>query len=151
MGKITVISRHPEKAIYMNRVTTYTRKAIEQMQLPVEELTLVFVDNAAIQALHAQYLNEDTPTDIMTFPLHEPNAPIEADIVISIDMAIENARHFQVSPEEELRRLVIYGLLHLSGLKDASQEEQQIMREQENFWLFRLPFGALFLKNSAGK
>ncbi|MBL6872740.1 MAG: rRNA maturation RNase YbeY, partial [Flavobacteriales bacterium] len=80
------------------------------------------------------FLNHDTLTDIITFDYSDENG-IGGDIFISIDRVKENARKFAVPFDTELRRVMIHGVLHLIGYNDKSDEEKELMREKEDFYL----------------
>lgn len=84
-----------------------------------------------MQQLNVEYLQHDTFTDIITFPYTQ--APdIEGDIFVSIERVQENAQTYQVPFEEELRRVLIHGILHLCGYGDKTSAEKQCMTEKEN-------------------
>jgi rRNA maturation RNase YbeY len=84
-----------------------------------------------------EYLNHNTLTDIITFDYSEGNK-LSADIFISVERVKENAVIFAVSFEQELKRVIIHGILHLMGYKDKSEEESKIMRSKEDFYLSKL-------------
>lgn len=97
----------------------------------------IFCSDNFLQDLHFRYLQDDTLTDIMTFPYRD-HPEIESDIFISIDRVRENASSLGIPFEEELRRVMIHGVLHLCGYPDKTAEESRKMREKENeklaFW-----------------
>ncbi len=134
---IVVENQYPSIPINPIAVKKFATQITRALELPVATITIVFVDNRTLQELHLQYLNDDSPTDIMTFPLNEPGEPVEADMIISLEMAQENARYFGVTLEEEVKRLIVHGILHLSGLEDATPEQQQRMRQEEDRLLTR--------------
>ena len=75
----------------------------------------------AIQQLNSQYRNIDSPTDILSFENGSKYTDDEGewlqagDIAISLDTLPKNAEYFGVSENEELKRLLIHGVLHLNG------------------------------------
>ena len=148
---ITVECLHPSMTVNAPAVEAFTRRVIEYLGLSVAELNIIFTDNEYLRTLHHRFLNDDSDTDIMTFPLHEPGEPISADIFISLDMAGDNARFYGVSVEEELRRLIVHGLLHLAGWDDQTEAEQHAMREKENEVLRQVSSGEFFLNGTRGK
>ena len=83
--------------------------------------------------INKDYLVHDYYTDIISFPLKED--PIEGDIYISIDRVKENAQDFNVEFEEELKRVMIHGLLHFFGYDDHEEADIKTMREKEAFYL----------------
>jgi probable rRNA maturation factor len=92
------------------------------------EITFVLVDDARLQALHRDFMGIDSPTDIMTFPVEETDRTMHGgDIVISIDQAIAHAEDTGTSPAEEVRFLLVHGLLHLLGWRDERDEDRRTM------------------------
>ena len=95
------------------------------------EINYVFCDDAYLHKINVEYLNHDTFTDIITFD-NSIGKMIHSDIVISVERVTDNAKDFNVSFEEELKRVIIHGVLHLCGYKDKSKEEDALMRQKEN-------------------
>jgi probable rRNA maturation factor len=99
------------------------------------ELSVLFCNNSFIKSLNAQYRSKDEATDVLSFSLGEKGNSgrfIAGDIVISIDALEENARFFKVSADEELRRLLVHGILHLSGKDHATNgTEEPMLKIQE--------------------
>ena len=69
-----------------------------------------------------QYLNHDTLTDIISFDYTEGKL-ISGDIFVSVERVKENALDFNVSFEEELKRVLAHGVLHYCGYKDKTKED----------------------------
>jgi probable rRNA maturation factor len=91
---------------------------------------LSFSANAeTMRGLNAQYRNIDAPTDVLSFSLGEKEGDMWAagDIVIALPVVSENAKYFGVSEEEELKRLVIHGILHLEGFDHATNDVNEPM------------------------
>lgn len=87
--------------------------------------------------LNKKYLNHDTLTDILTFTLSGVSLPIISEIYISVERVKENAQIHKVDFLHELYRVMIHGILHLCGYNDHTVEEQQEIRNKENFYLIQ--------------
>ncbi len=98
-------------------------------------ISYVFCRDAFLLQLNKKYLYHDTFTDIITFTLSGKLTPIIAEIYISVERVQENALSLHVDYQEELRRVMIHGVLHLCGYSDQTVEEKKLMREKENFYL----------------
>ena len=103
--------------------------------LKLNSLNYIFCSDAFLLKLNQQHLNHDTFTDIITFELSDPEAPIEAEIYISVERVKENAETFLTSFRNELHRVIFHGALHLCGYKDKSKADQQLMRRRETYYL----------------
>ncbi len=109
-----------------------SRRIVLAIELePVASLNLIFVDDPTLQKLHQQYLNDPEKTDVITFDLGDGEA-VEGEIYISIDRARDQAKEYGVTPEEEVLRLIIHGILHLKGYDDLEEEDRVVMKAQED-------------------
>jgi probable rRNA maturation factor len=81
--------------------------------------------------VNREYLEHDYYTDIITFDNSEEENRLEGDIFVSIDRVRDNARQLNLAEEQELRRVLAHGLLHLCGFGDKTDDEVQRMRQKE--------------------
>jgi probable rRNA maturation factor len=103
------------------------------------EISLAFVDNSTIHRLNQRYLQHDEPTDVLSFPLSEPNATkLAGELVVGVEVAAEQAADRGHDIQDELTLYVIHGLLHLCGYDDHEDDERAAMRERERFYLRQL-------------
>ncbi len=84
--------------------------------------------------MNIKYLNHNTLTDIITFDYTEENV-ISGEIFISIDRVRENAKTFKVSHQQEFKRIIIHGLLHLCGYSDKTTDDKKVMTQKEDYYL----------------
>jgi rRNA maturation RNase YbeY len=75
-------------------------------------------------------LNHDTLTDIISFDYSVGNF-LQGDIFISVERVKENAKDLNVSFDEELKRVMIHGILHYCGYKDKTPKDEDLMRSKE--------------------
>lgn len=94
------------------------------------DVSCIFCDDEYLLKINQQYLNHDDLTDIISFD-YSDNKTISGDIFISIDRVKENAQQFKVDFHQELLRVMSHGILHFMGFKDKNEEDQQIMRKNE--------------------
>ena len=100
----------------------------------VGNLNYLFCDDSYLINVNRTYLNHDTYTDIITFDYVEGSV-VSGDILISVERVRENATLFNSSFEQELRRVIIHGVLHLLGQADKSDEDAAEMRRKEELSL----------------
>lgn len=100
------------------------------------DVAIVFTGDDELQRLHREFLNDDTPTDILTFP-HEASWPGEADgaqggdIAISVDRAVDQCIDEGWPAAREILFLVAHGMLHLLGWDDHSPAERAKMLDRQ--------------------
>lgn len=97
----------------------------------VGEIGYMFVDDEKILEVNKVYLGHDYYTDVITFDYDEDDI-VSGDIVISLDTVRSNAQLFGKTYEDELRRVIIHGILHLCGINDKGPGEREIMEAAEN-------------------
>ncbi len=95
------------------------------------EINYIFCDDDYLLQINQNYLNHNTYTDIITFDYTEGTS-ISGDIYISVERVRENAVTFGVAFDNELRRVMVHGVLHLMGYKDKSNSEAAKMRAKED-------------------
>ena len=102
------------------------------------DIAYIFCSDERILEINKQYLNHDYYTDIITFDFSDGSI-ISGDIFISLDTVKSNAVEFKVSFEQELKRILIHGILHLCGQNDNTPELRLQMIEKENLALKKYP------------
>lgn len=109
-------------------VEKFVLLAMEKLGYDGEELSIMFTDDTLMQELNKSYRNIDSSTDVLSFENGEEyndedgNKWLNAgDIAISLDMLPVNAAYFNCSKNEELKRLLVHGLLHLNGMDHGDE------------------------------
>ncbi|AEV28214.1 metalloprotein, YbeY/UPF0054 family [Sphaerochaeta pleomorpha str. Grapes] len=138
-------------------VLTRLHAILEELGQEGCEFSVTFATDASIQELNKTYRGKDEPTDILSFvqmdspddfdwPDFEMDEEEEGedmntvlgDMVISLDTLQRNAQSFTVSPDEELFRLLIHGILHLLGGDHKTNDESEPMLKEQEELLSRL-------------
>jgi probable rRNA maturation factor len=99
------------------------------------EISFIITNDKVLQEINLKYLNTNTYTDIITFTLSEEEEIISGDVYLSIERIFENSKKYKVTIEEEFRRILIHGILHLLGYEDSSAKEKRQMTRLENKYL----------------
>lgn len=91
-------------------------------------VVVVLTDDARLRELHRRFMGIDSETDVMTFPLGGDAADARGgEIVVSVERAAAQAVDYDHSVAEEVRFLVMHGLLHLCDWNDQTDEERSKM------------------------
>ena len=99
-----------------------------------DEINYVFCDDEYLHKINVEFLNHDTLTDIISFD-YSVGKIIQGDIFISIERVKDNAEDFKVSFDDELKRVIVHGVLHYCGYKDKTEADAETMRDKENHYL----------------
>ncbi|WP_445432033.1 rRNA maturation RNase YbeY [Chryseobacterium indoltheticum] len=98
------------------------------------EINYIFCDDEYLLKVNQDYLQHDYYTDIITFD-YVKGKTISGEIFVSLQRISDNASTLSKNYEEELRRVLAHGILHLCGYKDKTEEEEQLMRSKEDFYI----------------
>ena len=120
MIDIKVFNRFDKIAINDLSVEKLAKKILSEKSLNDKAvISIIFCDNKTLNNFKIKYFDEDVFTDIVTFKI-EDKPFLEAELYISTEMAIENAKEFKVSLDNEIIRLISHGILHLIGYDDSN-------------------------------
>jgi len=108
---------------------------IDQEEYALNSLNYIFCSDEYLLNMNREHLNHDYYTDIITFDTSDDPKQIEGEIYISIERVSENAATNEVTEEEELRRVMVHGVLHLLGYKDDTEMEKEKTRDKEDYYL----------------
>ena len=111
--------------------TDWINNIIRRESCSLGNLNYIFCEDTYLVEINLKYLNHNTLTDIITFD-YSDESTISGDIFISIDRVRENANEYSVSFDDELKRVMIHGVLHLLGYNDKTEEQKHMMRNKEN-------------------
>jgi rRNA maturation RNase YbeY len=112
-------------------IANWLSKAILSENKKEGEINYVFCDDEYLLKINLEHLKHDTLTDIISFDYSISNE-LSGDIFISVERIKENAIDFNVSFEEELKRVMIHGILHFCGYKDKTTNDELLMRSKED-------------------
>jgi probable rRNA maturation factor len=95
------------------------------------EINYIFCDDEYLHKINIEYLEHDTLTDIISFDYSMGNE-LHGDIFVSVERVKDNAADFNVSFDEELKRVLVHGILHYCGYKDKGEADEFLMRSKED-------------------
>lgn len=119
------------------QVERWIRAVAAQYGFSVGELNYIFCDDEKILAVNREFLQHDYYTDIITFD-YTTRTRVNGDIYISLDTVASNAQMVGATFNHELHRIIIHGLLHLTGQADKTPETKAQMTAKEEDALRRL-------------
>lgn len=122
MNRIEVsVQEEIEEPKWILNVEPFLQKVMENLKFQNEEVSLFFCNDDYIKELNKNYRNIDSSTDVLSFENGERYTDEEGewfcagDIVISLETLPINAQYFDENKDDELKRLLVHGLLHLNG------------------------------------
>lgn len=129
-----------DKPSWMDKVTPFVNRVLDRLDIDNWELSVLFCRDPFIATLNKQYREIDGPTDVLSFEQGDEYIDDEditwfnaGDIVISLDTLSKNAEQFAVTENDELKRLLVHGILHLDGMDhEDNSPEQEMLQFQEH-------------------
>ena len=98
------------------------------------QIDIILTDKKFLNSLKKKYFNMDVFTDVMAFNLGD-DKNIDGEIYISIDDVLENSKLFSKTFNDEFKRIIIHGVLHLCGYDDKTKKEKENMTLLEEKYL----------------
>ena len=98
------------------------------------DITYIFCSDEYLLSMNQQYLHHDDYTDVITFDYTEGDR-VSGDIFMSVERILDNSIQLKTTPEEELHRVMIHGVMHLCGYNDKKPKERSNMTKKENQYL----------------
>jgi probable rRNA maturation factor len=105
---------------------------IDRAQINDATINIAIVENQRIRQLNRQFLQHDHATDVLSFRLSADNEPLEGEIIVNAEMAIQESSAYRWTSHQELLLYAIHGALHLVGFDDATAAQRAVMRRQEH-------------------
>ena len=134
-----------EQPDWFDNVEMFVEKAMKELKYEGEEVSLLLCNDTYMQELNKSYRNIDSTTDVLSFENDEVYEDEEGtwkcvgDIAISLETLPVNAEYFDETKNDELKRLLVHGLLHLNGMDHGEEHiekgkapECEMLKLQEN-------------------
>ena len=121
---------------WIGKVPPFAQKVLEGLKIDQEEVSVFFCSDNYIKDLNKTYRDVDEATDVLSFEdggkyTDESGEWLEAgDVTISVETLKKNAENFSTSENEELKRLLIHGILHLNGYDHGSETLEEGKKPQ---------------------
>jgi probable rRNA maturation factor len=146
MNRVAISAGEAPLPPWSAQANNFVLKVLDRLGRDRWDLSLLFCNNDYIRSLNARFRNRDESTDVLSFALGDRYADettgeprfLAGDIVVSLETLAENAGYFQVSQDEELRRLLIHGVLHLDGMDHQTNEVAEPMLKLQEHILAEL-------------
>ena len=126
---VEIINRQRHQKINPKDWREFGDKALQVIGKDAANATIVFVTDSAIKELNRRFRGKNYPTDVLSFPSAEEPFEIEnaaqlGEIIISVPHAAAQAKENDLSFADEVRQLILHGLLHLMGYDHETDDGQ---------------------------
>lgn len=122
------------KLLAKANIANWISKSIVNEAFKEGDINFIFCDDNYLLDMNVKYLKHKTLTDIISFD-YSLGKIVSGDIFISIDRIRDNALKYEVKFDDELKRVIIHGILHFCGYNDKTKEDKRLMRKKEDYYL----------------
>jgi probable rRNA maturation factor len=136
--------------IFQKRVADLTELALNRFLARARQVAglkgavdVLLTSSAEMKSLNSRFRRKDKPTDVLSFPAEPHAKQFAGEIAISAEIATKNARALGHSPAEEVKILVLHGVLHLRGYDHECDNGQMARREKQLRAKLHLPLGLI--------
>lgn len=133
MNRVDISAEGVPLPEWADAAAAFTAAACDTLSCENWDVSVLFCSDSFIRRLNRRFRHRDEPTDVLSFPLGETfiengkNRCASGDIVISLETLRSNCKTFGADEDEELRRLLLHGLLHLKGFDHATIDPDEAM------------------------
>lgn len=136
MIRIEINTTHNKKKISKKATFELAKRVLKTEGCKNATIGIIGINDAKMKKLNGTYLNHHFTTDVLSFNLsEESNRTLEGEVYVNLDQAQRQAKDYGVTFDNELRRLIIHGLLHLVGWRDDTRQRKAQMTRRENYYL----------------
>lgn len=139
--KLEIINRQKCYPIAQNEIKKLARGVLK-IEKRDAVLNLVFVDNKQIKEINKTFLRHNYATDVLSFAYHEHSLHdiITGEILISAEMAVQQAHRHGYPAEDEIALYLVHGILHLLGYDDRKKGDAKKMHQRERALLAKFGY-----------
>ena len=139
--KLNIINDYNPKLTYdLNSFKKIIKKILNDFNVKDVNLSIILSNKNLLNKLKKDYFNLDHFTDVIVFNLEDKDEAIDGEIYISIDDVLFNSNKYLNTFDDEFKRVVIHGILHLLGFEDSTKKQKKEMTElEEKYIQYELP------------
>lgn len=127
-----IVIDHPDPALTSGIKKPGLTRFIKRAQAAAHlsgELSILLADDKQLRQLNKQFRGKNKPTDVLSFPAPEEFVDLAGDLAISLDTAQKQAASFNHTLDQELRVLLLHGILHLAGYDHETDTGEMAAKE----------------------
>jgi probable rRNA maturation factor len=135
--KVQIFNTQKDLPIDRKSIRNMVASSLDMLHINTNEVIIHFVTLSKICKLHAQFFDDPSPTDCISFP-YTPSSELFGEVFICPKVACDYASQHGIDPQRELALYLVHGLLHLAGYDDINPADRRKMRAMEKKLLAKL-------------
>jgi len=131
--QIEITNKQKIKPVKRTLLKKILSETAHRMDVPCGDLSVIICDDVEIKNMHRDFFDDDTVTDVITFPLSDYTEEgfVSGEIIVSLERAFAQCKEFDTKPEEEFALYLIHSFLHLMGYEDYPAKKRAAMKKVE--------------------
>ena len=147
MIDINIINDYGNKLSFKNQlIDSLIEYILSKYNILDTKISIVLSNKTLLNKLKKDYFSLNHFTDVIAFNLENDGEPLDGEIYISIDDVLDNSKQYKVTFNNEFKRIIIHGVLHLLGFEDETEQDKNKMTELENINMRFISEEIIFLK-----
>jgi probable rRNA maturation factor len=140
MSAVFIVNISSDSKIKLSPLNNLARKILRDSG-EKDDLNIILVSDGFMKKLNQRFTNRKGTTDVLSFSFKEDKntkakRSLLGEVYISVNRARKQAHDYQATFDQELKRLVVHGVLHLLGYEHKSKKDLEKMREKEEEYIF---------------
>ena len=132
MIEIDIAKNNSDNVINSKNLKTYCKEVLNYKGCKSYSVSLIFVNEEELKEMKNTYFQQNLYTDVIAFNLNNENEDLEGELYLSIEIIGHNAKLYNVSLDDEIKRVVAHGILHLIGYDDDNDSSKRQMTKNED-------------------
>mgnify|MGYP001341460004 FL=1 len=132
MIEIDIARNNSDNVINSKNLKTYCKEVLNYKGYKSYSVSLIFVNEEELKEMKNTYFQQNLYTDVIAFNLNNENEDLDGELYLSIEIIGHNAKLYNVSLDDEIKRVVAHGILHLIGYNDDNDSSKRQMTENED-------------------
>ena len=132
MIEIDIARNNSDNVINSKNLKTYCKEVLNYKGYKSYSVSLIFVNEEELKEMKNTYFQQNLYTDVIAFNLNNENEDLDGELYLSIEIIGHNAKLYNVSLDDEIKRVVAHGILHLIGYDDDNDSSKRQMTKNED-------------------
>jgi len=144
---INIINDYGNKLSFKNQlINSLIKYILSKYNILDAQISIILSNKTLLNKLKKDYFSLNHFTDVIAFNLENDGEPLDGEIYISIDDVLDNSKQYKVTFNNEFKRIIIHGVLHLLGFEDETEQGKNKMTKLENINMRFISEEIIFLK-----
>ena len=135
MNEINIFYEHSKLPIIEKNLKLLCEGIFNYKQYVSYNISIIFINDEKLKDMKKQYFNQNLYTDVIAFNLNDESEDLEGEVYLSFDAIKINSKLYKTNLNNEIKRVITHGILHLMGHKDSTMVEKNKMTQLEDFFI----------------